>query len=43
MGAASIFETIENVTLVACGTSYYAALVASYWLEELAEFLVKSR
>ena len=37
VGAASIFETIENVTLVACGTSYYAALVASYWLEELAK------
>ena len=36
-GAASIFETIESVTLVACGTSYYAALVASYWLEELAK------
>ncbi|MCC7260059.1 MAG: glutamine--fructose-6-phosphate transaminase (isomerizing) [Alphaproteobacteria bacterium] len=26
---------ITRVTLVACGTSYYAAMVARYWLEDL--------
>jgi len=27
---------ISKVTLVACGTSYYAALVARYWIEKFA-------
>lgn len=27
---------IQRVTLVACGTSYYAAMVGKYWLETLA-------
>ncbi|GEO80768.1 glutamine--fructose-6-phosphate transaminase (isomerizing) [Pararhodospirillum oryzae] len=29
-------ETVERVTIVACGTSYYAGLVARYWLESVA-------
>jgi glucosamine--fructose-6-phosphate aminotransferase (isomerizing) len=29
-------KTIDKVTIVACGTSYYAAMVAEYWLEQLA-------
>ncbi len=29
-------EEIERITLVACGTSYYAALVARHWLERFA-------
>ncbi len=27
---------ISKVTVVACGTSYYAAMVAKYWLEDVA-------
>jgi glucosamine--fructose-6-phosphate aminotransferase (isomerizing) len=27
---------VSRVTLVACGTSYYAAMVAKYWLESIA-------
>jgi len=33
--AKRIFDETEAVTLIACGTSYYAALVASYWIEDL--------
>jgi len=29
-------RSIEKVTLIGCGTSYYAAMVARYWLERLA-------
>jgi len=29
-------ERIERVTIIACGTSYYAGLVAKYWIERLA-------
>jgi glucosamine--fructose-6-phosphate aminotransferase (isomerizing) len=28
--------TVERVTIVACGTSYYAGLVAKYWFERFA-------
>lgn len=28
---------IKRITIIACGTSYYAALVARYWLETLAK------
>lgn len=31
-----IFNQVESVTFVACGTSYYAAMTGRYWLEELA-------
>lgn len=34
--AAKIFAKTRQVQIVACGTSYHAALVASYWIEELA-------
>jgi glutamine---fructose-6-phosphate transaminase (isomerizing) len=30
------FAGIEKVTLVACGTAYYACHIAKYWFEELA-------
>lgn len=33
--AKDIFDQVEGVTLVACGTSYYAASVARYWIEDL--------
>ncbi|QVL47249.1 MAG: glutamine--fructose-6-phosphate transaminase (isomerizing) [Thiocapsa sp.] len=34
--APEIFARVKAVTLVACGTSYHAALVARYWIEALA-------
>jgi len=33
--AKRIFDKVKAVTIVACGTSYYAASVARYWVEEL--------
>jgi glucosamine--fructose-6-phosphate aminotransferase (isomerizing) len=33
--------TVDRVTLVACGTSYYAAMVAKYWIENLAQVPVE--
>ncbi len=35
VGAKAVFDQVEAVTMVACGTSYYAASVARYWIEEL--------
>ena len=35
VNAGEIFDKTRAVTLVACGTSYYAAQVASYWIEDL--------
>lgn len=32
----NIFNQVKQVQIVACGTSYHAALVARYWLEGLA-------
>ncbi len=29
-------SAVERVTIVACGTSYYAAMVAKYWFEQFA-------
>ncbi len=34
--ANAIFDKVENIQIVACGTSYHAGLVARYWLEEWA-------
>jgi glucosamine--fructose-6-phosphate aminotransferase (isomerizing) len=31
----------ENMTIVACGTSYYSGLLGKYWLEKLANVSVK--
>lgn len=36
MSAKEIFKKTKQIQLVACGTSYHAALVARYWLEALA-------
>ncbi len=33
--------TVDRLTLVACGTSYYAAMVARYWVERLARVPVE--
>jgi glucosamine--fructose-6-phosphate aminotransferase (isomerizing) len=35
-GATAVFDRVENVQIVACGTSYHAGMVARYWLEEIA-------
>jgi glutamine---fructose-6-phosphate transaminase (isomerizing) len=32
---------IERVTIIACGTSYYAGMVAKYWMEKLARLPVE--
>jgi glucosamine--fructose-6-phosphate aminotransferase (isomerizing) len=34
--ASEIFDRVQNVQIVACGTSYHAGMVARYWLEEIA-------
>ena len=34
--AAKIFDQVEGVQIVACGTSYHAGLVAKYWMESIA-------
>ena len=34
--AADVLSQIDAVTFLACGTSYHAAKVATYWLEEIA-------
>lgn len=36
-GAYRIFKDIDNVLILACGTSYYSGLVAKYWLESIAK------
>ncbi len=33
--ARDVFDATKAVTIVACGTSYYAACIARYWMEEL--------
>jgi glucosamine--fructose-6-phosphate aminotransferase (isomerizing) len=35
-GADDIFQNIEHVQIIACGTSYHSGMVARYWLEALA-------
>ncbi len=36
VGAEKIFDQVKAVQIIACGTSYHAGLVASYWLEAIA-------
>ena len=36
-GAHATFRAIDQVLILACGTSYYAGCVAKYWLEALAQ------
>ncbi|MEN8840628.1 MAG: glutamine--fructose-6-phosphate transaminase (isomerizing) [Octadecabacter sp.] len=35
------FASIERLTMVACGTAYYACLVAKYWFEQVARLPVE--
>jgi glucosamine--fructose-6-phosphate aminotransferase (isomerizing) len=34
-GASAIFDRVQSVQIIACGTSYHAGLIAKYWIEEL--------
>ncbi len=35
-GASEIFDRIQHVQIIACGTSYHSGMVARYWMEALA-------
>ncbi|BAN36816.1 glutamine--fructose-6-phosphate transaminase [Sulfuricella denitrificans skB26] len=34
--ASNVLSAIDSVTIIACGTSYHAAMVARYWIESVA-------
>ena len=34
------FANIDRIIIIACGTAYYAAMVAKYWLEQIAGIAV---
>ena len=34
--ASHVFDKVESIIIVACGTSYHAGLVAKYWAEDIA-------
>ena len=36
------WKKLEKITIIACGTSYYAGMVAKYWLEEQAKVTVET-
>jgi glutamine---fructose-6-phosphate transaminase (isomerizing) len=36
-GAFRIFKDVDNVLILACGTSYYSGSTAKYWLESIAK------
>ena len=38
--AQGVFEKIDRVLILACGTSYYAGLTAKYWIESIAKISV---
>ena len=38
--AYKIFKEIDRVLILACGTSYYAALTSKYWIESIAKIPV---
>jgi glucosamine--fructose-6-phosphate aminotransferase (isomerizing) len=35
------FAKVERMTMVACGTAYYACMVAKYWFEQIAQMPVE--
>jgi len=35
--AAAVFDDIDRVLILACGTSYYSGLTAKYWIESVAK------
>ncbi len=40
-GAGIDFTKIDRLTMVACGTAYYACMAAKYWFEQLAQIPVE--
>lgn len=38
--AQHVFENIDNLLIIACGTSYYAGLTARYWIESMVKIPV---
>lgn len=38
--AEAIFNHIDNILILACGTSYYAGMTARYWIESIAKIPV---
>ncbi len=40
-GAHRVFKSVDSVLILACGTSFYAGLVAKYWIELLAQLPVR--
>jgi glucosamine--fructose-6-phosphate aminotransferase (isomerizing) len=36
-GAGDVFDGIDSLLILACGTSYYSGLTAKYWLESIAK------
>ena len=36
LNAAEVFDKVDGVHILACGTSYHAGLVGKYWLESIA-------
>ncbi|MFZ6748946.1 glutamine--fructose-6-phosphate transaminase (isomerizing) [Undibacterium sp. Ren11W] len=38
--AFGVFKQIDNVLILACGTSYYAGMTAKYWIESIAKIPV---
>ncbi len=36
-GAHRVFQQVDNVLILACGTSYYSGCTAKYWLESIAK------
>lgn len=37
LNAGNIFDKVDGVHILACGTSYHAAMVGKYWLESIAQ------
>jgi glucosamine--fructose-6-phosphate aminotransferase (isomerizing) len=35
--ASQYFDKVDNVHIIACGTSYHAGLIAKYWIENIAD------
>ncbi len=35
--AGAIFKQVENIQIIACGTSYLAGMVAKYWIESMLD------
>jgi glucosamine--fructose-6-phosphate aminotransferase (isomerizing) len=40
MGHEKIFETLDHITIVACGSSWHSGLLAKYYIEELCHIKV---